>query len=61
MNRDEHNDEVYIPSATALAFTALVLLVSFAVVVIACLEITQSTFWQKAPVILQRALAPHQR
>jgi hypothetical protein len=59
VNRDDHNEQIYIPSATAFAFTAFVFLFSFAIVVIACFEITESSFWRKTPGLLQRALDSH--
>jgi hypothetical protein len=59
VNKEDHNEQIYIPNATAFAFTAFVFLFSFAILVIACFEITESTFWQKTPVLLQRALEPH--
>jgi hypothetical protein len=61
VNREDHNEQVYIPSTTAFAFTAFVFLLSFAILAIACFEITESSFWQKTPVLLQRALDPHRQ
>jgi len=59
VNREDHSEQIYIPSATAFAFTAFVFLFSFAILAIACFEITESFFWRNTPVLLQRALDPH--
>ncbi len=52
----DRDADPYAPSPFALALAAWVIFFSCAVLVVAAYELSQSSFWQAAPVFLQRAL-----